>query len=182
MTNRHNSDAQEYYCKSCIWSTIEITSLCCIIHTTNIFNTIIGSICCYANNCYAYHKFLEFSRTSHEQQIRNKDMIWKTLLLPCYPFYFCYRKYKEQNSQISIDFKKVYPFVNTTITIVVKQPPRNENENDKDCPICLSAIENNDKVYDKCHQFHRKCIEEWRKTNLANSNKCPICIRDLDDS
>jgi len=167
MDNIHiRPKTQECYAKALTWITLEITSICCIFNPANIFSIILGSIICYFNNCFAYYKYLETVYLSEEEQ---KYIMLQSFLLPFYPFYICFSK--KRKPDININFQKIYPF---TIT-VVKQP-----QIDNDCPICLMPINNNDKIYQKCHTFHKSCINNWRKTNFDNANKCPICIQDLD--
>ena len=60
------------------------------------------------------------------------------------------------------------------------------------CSICFESMNNVNKTkltnlkkkknknYIKCkHKFHKKCILEWYYSNNSNSEKCPICRRDI---
>lgn len=174
----NNRETHECYIKSCLWSSVELTSFCLICNPASSTSTIIGSIFCYTNNCFAYYKYLETLRDPEDQE--PKDIIWRTLLLPCYPIYCCLVKIKHPESNINLNFAKICPSIPHTITIV-NQPQEESNNSDArhDCPICLSPIEPTDKIYKKCHKFHKKCLDEWKQSNQANANKCPICIQDL---
>ena len=52
------------------------------------------------------------------------------------------------------------------------------NDNEKQCAICLKkiSINKNHKILEKCnHCFHIKCINMW----LENNNNCPICRKNF---
>lgn len=42
---------------------------------------------------------------------------------------------------------------------------------DKECPICLDYILNNEHILSCNHKFHKKCILDW----LQKNNICPTC-------
>lgn len=44
----------------------------------------------------------------------------------------------------------------------------------------LTNLKNKNKNSIKCkHKFHKNCILEWYYSNNSNSEKCPICRRDI---
>ena len=52
---------------------------------------------------------------------------------------------------------------------------REYNRFDK-CGICLDRIRPS--LEEQCHNFHPKCIAQWRASTNANRHRCPIC-RDI---
>lgn len=54
---------------------------------------------------------------------------------------------------------------------------REEGEDEQNCAICLTALENNTIIRKlSCnHKFHYKCIDKW----LEDKHKCPICRSNL---
>lgn len=50
----------------------------------------------------------------------------------------------------------------------------------RDCPICRSSIDTNDKkiVLGECgHGFHNDCLKEWFKHTGNYDRKCPVCFK-----
>lgn len=49
-----------------------------------------------------------------------------------------------------------------------------------DCTICTEALHGDPVAIVPCnHNFHRDCIERWRRTRQEQANSCPICRAEI---
>ena len=179
MNHAHDLEEKECYYKTVIWLISELSSSCCIFNSGNIGCIITGSICCYLNNCFIYYKYLEcqthpLTIQPNQYQKEKYDICFGSFFLPLYPCYYVFSCYKKSDIQIDIPLNKICPSSSFEFT-VTKQPQVEDI-----CPICLEPVEKNQKIENRCHTFHEECINNWKKTNFENSNKCPVCIQNLD--
>lgn len=67
----------------------------------------------------------------------------------------------------------VTPEMNMATTEVITRPRTTTTEGPDECPICLEALELEERRITRCqHKFHKRCLLNWLK---FGGHSCPIC-------